>query len=107
MRARIETNCSDPCLSAKVEFCTERFVIAGLFRHPWIGHIALRDSSHHRAALNSVTSPRSSITTDRLRPPRDWERASFQRLFALRYTHDFEGDLAIILSNNLAFEPHT
>ena len=31
----------------------------------------------------------------------------FPRLFALRYTHDFEGDLAIILSNNLAFEPHT
>ena len=31
----------------------------------------------------------------------------FPRLFALRHTHDFEADLAIILSNNLAFKPHT
>ena len=72
--------------SAKVEFCTEPFVIAGLcVRHLWLWHIAFE--------TQAATIPMGECL--------------FPRLFALRYTHDFEGDLAIILSNNLAFEPHT
>jgi hypothetical protein len=73
-------------LSAKVEFCTEPFVIAGLcVRHLCLWHIAFE--------TQAATIPMGECL--------------FPRLFALRYTHDFEGDLAIILSNNLAFEPHT
>ena len=73
-------------LSAKVEFCTEPFVIAGLsVPNLWRWHIAFETQSRGISIGGCL----------------------FPRLFALRYTHDFEGDLAIILSNNLAFEPHT
>jgi hypothetical protein len=83
---RVVRHVVEHALSAKVEFCTEPFVIAGLcVRHLWLWHIAFE--------TQAATIPMGQCL--------------FPRLFALRYTHDFEGDLAIILSNNLAFEPHT